>query len=193
MTIHHYTYRNRYSARLLDDTDIHAFQAFKIEMLREALRQSKLDDKGIERIMQDTPAVEAPINSRQKIIFGLFNDDAMVGEIDITFSPKATLTGLHILPSHTGKRLANMLYEAGIIYLLEQTNLPFIDGNIEAAKVNSRRSAEWNGLVRQDVKRHFGEQSSSLVYRLDLDELRDFRQKQLETGSIWAECSIEQA
>jgi hypothetical protein len=163
-----------YSCRLLTDDDLEALNVYKRRILEEAMQRSRVPAQQINKIIDGIVSVDAPVQAREKLIFGLFDEGQMIGETNIVFAPRCKFTGSHVLRSYAGNRLSNLLYEVRISYLIEHTQINMVEAQIERDNQPSRKAAIRNGLKIKGLGGAFFAHSSNAdTYVLDLRPLRE--------------------
>ena len=121
--IFHRSRGKTYECRLLGDNDLGALNLYRRLANRDIFKKAGIPDELTEEMIAGTSAAEAPLNTRQRAYFGLFDDYKMIGETSIALGRRCTFTGSHILSDYSGKKLANMLYDIRITYLLYNSNI----------------------------------------------------------------------
>ena len=164
-SIFHRTCNTTYECRLLTDSDLDTYNEYKKNVLRDALTNAKTPESQIKEITGDITPISTVEQTRHRVLFGLFDGEKMIGETSIAFSPTSTFTGSHILQAYAGKRLANLLYDIRIQYLLQKTKTKSAITHIEPHKYKSAYAATRNGFT-QDF-------SDSAKFTINLDELRN--------------------
>ncbi|NJH78986.1 N-acetyltransferase [Staphylococcus agnetis] len=131
--------------RVLNETDTKAFyeltcEAFHLHpfaFVHEINERSNYTERDIAQVLH-------PKNHHLQIFFGAFDDDTLVGFVQLNFFPysskshKATVQGLYVKPEYRGQQIGRALMETLIAYAhqkgIEQLVLAVASNNI-AAKV----------------------------------------------------------
>lgn len=109
----------------------------------------------------------------------LFDNDKMVG-VTLVDTHNGEFTNFYILNSHREKHLSSMLYDACIHYILDKQRH-------RRAKVCIPESNEfsWKAALGNGFSKSYQDREDTYIYYLPLDDLRAFRQAQVESGSYW--------
>ncbi|GAB5387365.1 MAG: GNAT family N-acetyltransferase [Alphaproteobacteria bacterium] len=125
------------------------------------------------------------LNNPNACAFGLFDGAALVGITGVFLNRDDPNNGYaylgmsHITPSHRGKGLAAMLYQARLDWALSRPQVKRIKVSTRADNMASRKGMERAGFVEVDrAPRDWpdGITTDELIYELDLAPLRASKQ-----------------
>lgn len=126
-----------------------AFQLHPIAFVHEINERSDFTEENITSLLH-------PDHHRNQVFFGAFENDILVGFVQLNFSPytskshKATIQGLYVTPQYRGKNLGHQLMNYLIHYAqnynIEQLMLAVASNNIAAKIFYDRLGFEFLAL-----------------------------------------------
>ena len=166
---------NAITIRALESSEWESFRDFRLESLKAA--------PGVFAISYDQAAAGPPeywqteIKGHDHQVFGLFDDKRLIG-ITAAFTYRGDLTGRtallamsFILPSHRGRGLSRLLYDARLAWIRAQPQFRRVLVSHRMSNEASRRANQRHGFVHTKNVPHTwpdGETEDEAFYELKI-------------------------
>ncbi len=149
------------TVREITSADWEAYADYYMDLSDPAHYHGFLDDRDLENPQTWQTMLENTADRDDFVMFGLWDDDKMIGQTAITFLPKedrtiALLAGSEIADGYRGRRLVDKLYQARMEYLQQNGFDGEIRTTIRPDNTRSKTAANRNGFIPTGIQDEHG-------------------------------------
>ncbi|HPF79019.1 MAG TPA: GNAT family N-acetyltransferase [Alphaproteobacteria bacterium] len=147
--------------REIGPDDWQAYKAYYKSLSNPRHFSGYLQDKDIDAPETGTQFFEDAFREKNFVLFGLFDEDRMIGQTSITFLEDekgkfALLAGSEITDAYRGQRLVDIFYQRRMNYLKDMGYDGRIIMTIHPDNTNSQKAAARNGFIKTGEQDRFG-------------------------------------